>query len=73
MSDSMEAVTWVNDEDFGNLNMVDIIYDIRSCLSLLKNISVQHISRDSNSVADSLAKRGSSHLMDMDEIEWRVV
>ena len=38
MSDCKEAVSWVNDDDFGNINLVDFIYDIHSCLRLMKNI-----------------------------------
>lgn len=59
-SDSKEVVSWVNNDDFGNINLVDIIYDIRSMLRLMKNISIHHISRATNSKVDDLAKRGSS-------------
>ncbi|KAI9160393.1 hypothetical protein LWI28_007704 [Acer negundo] len=72
VSDSMEAVSWVNDEEFRNLNLVDIIYDIRSCLRLMKYTSVHHISRVDNSEADFLAKRGASSLLEGDVIKWRI-
>ena len=70
MSDCKEAVSWVNDDDFGNINLVDFIYDIHSCLRLMKNILFHHISRAVNSEANSLAKRGSCSLADGDAIDW---
>ncbi|KAI9166179.1 hypothetical protein LWI28_027551 [Acer negundo] len=59
-SDSREAVSWMNDEDFSNLSLVNTIYDIRCLLRHLGNTSVHYISRDSNAAADRLAKRGSA-------------
>ena len=58
----------MNDENFGNLAFVNTIYDIRCKLRILGNTNVCLNSRVTNSVADSLAKRGSS--MDGEDIMW---
>ena len=60
-------ISWVNEDDLGNLSHVNLIYDIHM-LHVLSNTYMEHISRASNSVADRLAKRGSA--MDSDNIEW---
>ena len=68
-SDSMVAVSWVNDKvGFGNLNNVDIIYDIRSYLQSMKGMRVIYNLRSTNSFADNLAKLGSSS--GEDKLEW---
>ncbi|KAK4852414.1 hypothetical protein QYF36_023810 [Acer negundo] len=51
----------LKDEWFGCLKFVKTIYDIRTLLKDLHNIKIVHNSRDSNSMADSLAKKGSSN------------
>ncbi|KAK1582938.1 hypothetical protein Q3G72_019669 [Acer saccharum] len=68
VSVSKMAVSWVNDEDFGCDKHVQIIYDIRSMISSSNNISVIFNLRTSNSVTNSLAKRGSSLIGD--SIVW---
>ncbi|TXG64801.1 hypothetical protein EZV62_011795 [Acer yangbiense] len=52
----------------GSLNHVHLIYDIRGFLSLLGNASVVFNNRSSNSLADSLAKKGSA--MGGDSLVW---
>ncbi|KAK3199960.1 hypothetical protein Dsin_023375 [Dipteronia sinensis] len=66
---SESSVSWVNDKDFGNLCLLEMIVDIRSMLRFLGNTTVNHCSRDSNDVADNLAKKGS--LMEGEVVEWR--
>ncbi|KAK3199278.1 hypothetical protein Dsin_022693 [Dipteronia sinensis] len=67
-SDSRVAVSWVKDDDFGNLALVDVIYDICSKLRLLGKTSVNYIARDANVVADGLAKRGVA--LDGENVVW---
>ncbi|KAK3230650.1 hypothetical protein Dsin_002531 [Dipteronia sinensis] len=62
ISDSNVAVSWVNNGGFGNINHVDTIYDIRSNLAILAATVVSFASRDSNHMADRLAKMGSSKM-----------
>ncbi|KAK0576300.1 hypothetical protein LWI29_015106 [Acer saccharum] len=57
-SDSRVAVAWVNEGDFGNLAMVEVIYEVRSKLRVFKNLSVCFVPRNGNVLADGLAKRG---------------
>ncbi|KAK3183271.1 hypothetical protein Dsin_030557 [Dipteronia sinensis] len=59
-SDLKVAVAWVNNDDFGSINHVNWIYDIRCKLKILGNTSVVYNSRTSNSFVDMLARRGSS-------------
>ncbi|KAK3219556.1 hypothetical protein Dsin_013526 [Dipteronia sinensis] len=59
-SDSKVVVAWVNNDDFGSINHVKWIYDIRCKLKILGNTSVVYNSRSSNSFVDMLARRGSS-------------
>ncbi|KAK3199510.1 hypothetical protein Dsin_022925 [Dipteronia sinensis] len=67
-SDSKAAVSWVEDGEFGNLALVNVIYDIRSMIYLHGNMSVSYVSRDLNLVADGLAKKGA--LLDGDNVVW---
>ncbi|TXG65184.1 hypothetical protein EZV62_006459 [Acer yangbiense] len=62
VSDSCSAVAWVNGDGFGNLNLIQLIYDIRDFLLKFRAVSIVFRPRDANSVADSLAKMGSSSL-----------
>ncbi|KAK2663060.1 hypothetical protein Ddye_001634 [Dipteronia dyeriana] len=57
ISDSREAVNWVNEEGFGNLNLLYLIYDIRLMLESLGNASVNYNPKSTNSLTDALAKR----------------
>ncbi|KAK2662062.1 hypothetical protein Ddye_000636 [Dipteronia dyeriana] len=59
-SDSKVAVSWVYNEDFGSLCIINIIYEIQSMLRIMGNIEVIYNSRSTNSFADMLAKKGSS-------------
>ncbi|KAK3206963.1 hypothetical protein Dsin_021009 [Dipteronia sinensis] len=65
VSDSKVAVSWVNNrDDFGSLKHVDLIYDIREFMKVLKGIDVVYNPRHRNSFADNLAKMGSSNIGD---------
>ena len=55
-SDSMVAVSWANGTDIVVWRYLSIYNEIRNLLCQLRSVSVRHISRSSNSVADSLAK-----------------
>ncbi|KAK2638181.1 hypothetical protein Ddye_025976 [Dipteronia dyeriana] len=68
VSDSKVAVSWANNGDFGNINCVNSIYDIRGIMSSLGGLEVVHDSRAFNSFADSLAKMGSNNCDDF--VEW---
>ncbi|KAK2641042.1 hypothetical protein Ddye_022805 [Dipteronia dyeriana] len=59
VSDSTEAVSWVNAAGIGNLAFMNIIQEIQQCLSILGNTLIIFNFRSSNSLADSLAKNGS--------------
>ena len=61
---------WVNKEGCGNLNLYHLIYDIRANFECFGNITVIHIPKVFNAVADSLAKKGAAALLD--DIEWKV-
>ncbi|KAK3220256.1 hypothetical protein Dsin_014226 [Dipteronia sinensis] len=60
VSDSSEAVSWVNTEGPGNLEFLNIIYETRHAMSLLGNTTVSYNPRSSNTLAYSLAKHGSA-------------
>ncbi|KAK3221407.1 hypothetical protein Dsin_008432 [Dipteronia sinensis] len=68
ISDSREAVSWVNEEGFGSLQHLNLIYDIRFMLASLGNAVVIFNPRFSNSLADALAKKGSWSTGDT--VEW---
>ena len=68
VSDSKVAVSWVNKGDFGCLEHVNTVMDIRSGLSAVGGMEVVFDSRIFNSFADCLAKMGSNH--DGDFMEW---
>ncbi|KAK0599287.1 hypothetical protein LWI29_003985 [Acer saccharum] len=70
LSDSKVAVLWVNSASFGSLKFVNLIYDIRSLLSLLDGTEIIFNPRNSNSLVDSLAKKGSNE--DGDLLLWEV-
>ncbi|KAK0600530.1 hypothetical protein LWI29_015899 [Acer saccharum] len=56
--------------NFGSLKHVDSVYDIRNLLNVLEGREVKFSPRDLNSLADGLAKLGSS--MTGDRLEWDV-
>ena len=64
VSDSKSAVSWCNRGDFGNINLVDLVYDIRLFLISMKGTSIKFMLRGGNSYADGLAKLGSSRPSD---------
>ena len=68
VSDLKVAVSWANSKDFGNVDLVDIIYDIRSMLNDRGDIQVVFDSRIFNSFADSLAKMGADGCGDF--VDW---
>ena len=70
ISDSKEAVNWVNGSGYGSLNHVNIIYDIRFNLNILGSTEVIYNPRSSNCFADFLAKKGSS--LAGDTMYWEV-
>ena len=59
VSDSLVAVSWINNEGFGSTEHAQTIYDIREVLANSGSISVAYGSRVFNSSADFLAKKGS--------------
>ena len=60
ISNSKVAVSWINGDGFGNLNLIDKVYDICSCLEALGGTVVSFSPRSTNSYAGNLAKKGSS-------------
>ena len=68
VSDSKSAVTWINSDGLGSLNHTKLILDIRNHLTSLNNSSVIFNSRDSNSLANMLAKKGSGQ--EGNELIW---
>ncbi|KAK2636400.1 hypothetical protein Ddye_031192 [Dipteronia dyeriana] len=66
--DSKVVVSWVNNGGFGNVNHVDIIYNIRGCLYILDTTIVNFSSRDTNQMANGLAKMGFSKMRDF--VKW---
>ena len=59
-SDSSVAVSWVNSVDnFGSLTHVNAVLDIRSYLQSQKGLSLVFNPRETNEMADGLAKSGA--------------
>ncbi|KAK2662495.1 hypothetical protein Ddye_001069 [Dipteronia dyeriana] len=69
-SDSKVVLSWLKDYNFGNLALVNIIYEIRSMLCTYDNLLVSYASRDSNMVADGLAKKGL--FADGECVDWNL-
>ncbi|KAK2651884.1 hypothetical protein Ddye_011740 [Dipteronia dyeriana] len=67
-NDSSSVVSWINGDDFGNFILVGLIHDIRQFKISLANVDFKFTPRVSNSLADSLAKRGSGGFGD--RLEW---
>ncbi|KAK1588519.1 hypothetical protein Q3G72_024303 [Acer saccharum] len=59
VSDSRQAVYWVDGGGIINSNCVQAICEIKRLLALLGNTMVLYIPRASNTLADILAKKGS--------------
>ena len=70
VSDSKSVVSWCNGKDFGNIMLVDLVYDIRSFLHSWDGLSIKFMYRGLNSFTDGLAKLGSSRMGD--RVEWGV-
>ena len=67
VSDSNVAISWVNQGDFGNVALVQTIYEIRKMLKSVGCIKVAFDSRIFNSFTDSLAKIGANRSGDFVE------
>ncbi|KAK3205558.1 hypothetical protein Dsin_019604 [Dipteronia sinensis] len=67
-SDSKSAVDCILGSDFGNLQLVNFVYDIRQFLNSSDGFDIKFMSRSANSSADCLAKAGS--LGRRDRLEW---
>ncbi|KAK2654735.1 hypothetical protein Ddye_014591 [Dipteronia dyeriana] len=65
VSNSAEAVSWVNAAGVGNLAFMNIIQEIQQFLFILGNTRVIFNFRSSNSLADSLARNGSGKGADL--------
>ena len=59
-SDSKSVVSWCNGEDFGNLNLVNLVYDIRQLIQSWNGFEIKFLPRELNSFADCLAKNSSN-------------
>ena len=68
VSDSQVAVSWVNTKDFGNIELINFIYEIRSLMEEHGGLKVVFGARIFNSFADSLAKMGSNERGDF--VDW---
>ncbi|KAK2649325.1 hypothetical protein Ddye_016814 [Dipteronia dyeriana] len=69
ISDSLVAVLWANDsKGFGNLRVVDLVYDIKTILERVGRITISYNLRNTNSYAEILSKRGSN--MEGDFLIW---
>ncbi|KAK3205604.1 hypothetical protein Dsin_019650 [Dipteronia sinensis] len=67
-SDSKSAVDCILGSDFGNLQLVNFVYDIRQFLNSSDGFDIKFMSRSANSSADCLAKAGL--LGRGDRLEW---
>ena len=70
ISDSKSAVSWINGADFGNFLLLNMVYDIRQVLHSIPGLVIIFMPRGSNSLADGLAKAGSSR--SGDRLVWGV-
>lgn len=64
------VVSWILDGAYRDLALVDVIYDVRSMLSSSSFLEVCCVSRDSNGLADVLAKRGAA--LTGEDVYWFV-
>ena len=53
-SDSKTVVSWLNNNDFGSLAHLNLLYNIRGLLHSLGDVEVCYFQRSSNSFADKL-------------------
>ena len=70
ISDSRSAVSWMNGSDFGNIKLVQLVYDVRQALQFREGLSVKFMTRNFNSFADGLAKDGSGR--NGERLVWEV-
>ncbi|KAK2648437.1 hypothetical protein Ddye_015926 [Dipteronia dyeriana] len=70
MSDSSTVVSWINEEGFGLLSHVNLLYDIRQVLNTRRSLEAKFTVRDANSLVDCLAKAGVD--LSADRLEWSV-
>ncbi|KAK3219591.1 hypothetical protein Dsin_013561 [Dipteronia sinensis] len=71
ISDSKSVIAWIKDSEFGNLQLVHLVNDIRLFLKSSYSFDLRYMPRESNSMAESLAKAGSSG--GRDRLEWEDV
>ena len=71
VSDSRSEIAWANGDGFGNLILVQLVYDIRDFLLKFNAVSIVFRPRGANSAADCLAKMGSSR--SGDRLSWSYV
>ncbi|KAK2639638.1 hypothetical protein Ddye_027433 [Dipteronia dyeriana] len=60
VSDSLVVVTWINADSIGSYAHVKLVYNIQDLLRVHGRMLVRFCSRNSNSYADNLAKKGSN-------------
>ncbi|KAK3223555.1 hypothetical protein Dsin_010580 [Dipteronia sinensis] len=66
--DSKVVVSWINSDNFGSIDHLNILYDIRCFIHFLGRVNVCFSPRSTNSFADKLAKLGSSNIGD--KVVW---
>ncbi|KAK2646409.1 hypothetical protein Ddye_021604 [Dipteronia dyeriana] len=66
--DSKSVVAWIKDSDFGNLQLVHLVYDIHQFMKSSAGFDIMYIPWESNSFTDSLAKAASNS--GRDRLEW---
>ncbi|KAK2654891.1 hypothetical protein Ddye_014747 [Dipteronia dyeriana] len=59
LNDSKSAVSCINGDDFGHLNFVSVLYEIKQFLFSKSTVLIEFTNRSSNSLAYVLAKAGS--------------
>ncbi|KAK3199575.1 hypothetical protein Dsin_022990 [Dipteronia sinensis] len=71
LSDSKVVVSWINDDNFGSINHIEVLYDIRNFLQSLAKVQVKFMPRELNHEANGLATFGSSE--GGDRFVWGVI
>ena len=59
VSDSKIAVEWINGDNVGRVDHINLVYSIRDALRIHGSLKISFSLRASNSYANSLAKNGS--------------
>ncbi|KAK3193144.1 hypothetical protein Dsin_024454 [Dipteronia sinensis] len=70
ITDSKLAESWIKGEDFENLKLVKLVYDIRQYLQGFQDVDIKFMPRSLNALADSLANSGSGN--QGDRLVWGV-